>query len=67
MEDMFRKWFIVPAVGLVMAICLLGGAVGSAGVTATAGIFDSFFETYWQEDGPEDGNLEEVVGEFVPM
>lgn len=64
---MLRKWLLAPAVGLVMALCILGGTVAGTGVKATASIFDKFYETYWQEDGPEDGNLEEVEDEFVPL
>lgn len=64
---MFRKWLIAPAVGFVMALCIFGGAVGNAGVKATASIFDSFYENYWQQQGPADGNLEDIVEEYVPL
>ena len=58
---MLRKWLLAPAVGLVMALCILGGTVAGTGVKATASIFDKFYETYWQEDGPEDGSLRFIV------
>ena len=48
------------------AICLVMAATGVK-ATATASIFDKFFETYWDEQGPEDGNIDIVMDEEVPL
>ena len=47
---MFRKWLMVPAVCLAMALIMFGGVLGSTGgkATSVAGIFDSFYENYWK-------------------
>ena len=66
---MLRKKFMAPAICLVMALGIIGGTVAATGVkaTATASIFDKFFETYWDEQGPEDGNIDIVMDEEVPL
>lgn len=66
---MFRKWLMVSAVCLAMALIMFGGVLGSTGgkATSVAGIFDSFYENYWKEQGPENGNLDIVYDEEVPL
>ena len=69
---MLKRWIIVPAVCLMMALCMLGGTVGSVGTkaTAVAGIFEDylqdFYENYWYNT-PGNGNIEEIHDEEVPL